>query len=58
MSKFYNKVKFPNYNDLDDYASLYDKGIGNLFTKRIDEELQYGSKVLELGCGTGQLSYF
>ena len=24
MSNFYNEVKFPNYNDLDDYASLYE----------------------------------
>jgi len=58
MSEFYNEVKFPNYEDCEDYASLYDKGIKNLFTKRIDQELDYGINVLELGCGTGQLSLF
>ena len=58
MSEFYNDVKFPNYTDFEDYASLYDKGRNNLFTKRIDDELSYSSKVLELGCGTGQLSLF
>lgn len=58
MSSFYNEVKFPNYDDLENYSSLYDKGIKNAFTKRIDEELDYGIKVLELGCGTGQLSLF
>ena len=58
MSSFYNEVKFPNYDDFDDYASLYDKGIKNSFTRRLDDELNYGSKVLELGCGTGQLSLF
>ena len=58
MSSFYNEVKFPNYDDCDDYASLYDKGMRNLFTKRIDQELNYGINILELGCGTGQLSLF
>lgn len=58
MSDFYNDVQFPNYDDFDDYASLYDKGAKNIFTKRLDEELGYGTKVLELGCGTGQLSLF
>ena len=58
MSNFYNEVQFPNYDDFEDYASLYDKGINNIFTKRLDEEIGYGSKVLELGCGTGQLSLF
>ena len=58
MSAFYNDVQFPNYDDCEDYASLYDKGINNLFTKKLDEELGYGTKILELGCGTGQLSLF
>ena len=30
MSEFYDEVKFPNYDDCEDYASLYDKGIKNL----------------------------
>ena len=58
MSNFYNEVQFPNYDEFDDYASLYDKGANNLFTKRLDDELGYGTKILELGCGTGQLSLF
>ncbi len=58
MSNFYNDVKFPNYEDFDDYASLYDKGISNSFTNRLDQEINYGIKILELGCGTGQLSLF
>ena len=58
MSEFYNDVKFPNYDDCEDYASLYEKGYKNLFSRRIENELNYGSKVLELGCGTGQLSLF
>ena len=58
MADFYNNVQFPNYDDCEDYASLYDKGVKNIFTKRLDEELGYGTRILELGCGTGQLSLF
>ena len=58
ISDFYNEVQFPNYADCEDYASLYDKGVSNLFTKKLDEELGFGTKILEMGCGTGQLSLF
>ena len=58
MANFYNEVKFPNYDDCEDYASLYDKGTRNSFTNKLDQELDYGIKILELGCGTGQLSLF
>ena len=58
MSAFYNDVQFPNYDDCEDYASLYDKGINNSFTKKLDEGIGYGARILELGCGTGQLSLF
>lgn len=58
ISKFYNDVKFPEYDDCEDYASLYEKGTKNNFTNRLDKELDYGIKICELGCGTGQLSLF
>ena len=58
ISAFYNDVQFPNYDDCEDYASIYDKGINNLFTKKLDDEIGYATRILELGCGTGQLSLF
>ena len=48
MSDFYNEIKFPNYDDLEDYASLYDKGENNLFTKRLDEEIDMAKIFLSL----------
>jgi len=53
---FYNDVKFPNYDNLSNFASLLDILKNNEFTKKLDDEIPMGSKVLEAGCGTGQLS--
>ena len=58
VSHFYDEIKFPNFDGLEDYASIYDKGVSNAFTKMLDQEINWTSKILELGCGTGQLSLF
>ena len=55
---FYEDIMFPNYDDLDDFSSLIEKSEGSMFAKKLDEELPYSSKVIEIGCGTGQLSNF
>ena len=55
---FYNEVKFPNYDDFDDFGTLLEKGSGNDFTKKLDSEIPINSKVLEVGCGTGQMSIY
>ena len=56
QSNFYNEVKFPNYDDLDTFATLLDKSRKSIFPKKLDDEIPYGASVLEAGCGTGQLS--
>jgi ubiquinone/menaquinone biosynthesis C-methylase UbiE len=56
QSEFYNDVKFPNYDSIDDFASLLEKTNQNRFIKKLDDEIPFGSKILEAGCGTGQLS--
>jgi ubiquinone/menaquinone biosynthesis C-methylase UbiE len=58
QSDFYNDVKFPNYNNINDYASLIDKAKTNSFIKKLDDEIGCGKVILEAGCGTGQLSLF
>ena len=58
QSDFYNEVKFPNYDEMDDFGSLLDKSERSTFFKKLDEEIPMNSKVLEAGCGTGQLSLF
>ena len=58
QSEFYNEVKFPNYDNIDDFGTLIEKASKSIFAKKLDEEIPYGSKILEVGCGTGQLSIF
>ncbi len=55
---FYEDVKFPNYDDLEDFSMLIEKSEKSYFAKKLDEEIPNGSKVIEIGCGTGQMSNF
>ena len=43
---------------MEDYSSIYNKGRNNNFSKALDDEISWDARVLELGCGTGQLSLF
>ena len=58
QSEFYNDVKFPNYDNIDDFGSLIDKASKSIFAKKLDKELPMESKILEAGCGTGQMSLY
>ena len=40
------------------HLSLIDKANKSIFAKFLDEQIKFGSKILEVGCGTGQLSNF
>lgn len=55
---FYEDVKFPNYDDIENYSSLIDKSEKSILPKLLDEQIPYKSLILEVGCGTGQLSNF
>ena len=44
QSDFYNDVKFPNYDNLNDFASLLDILKSNRFTKKLDEEIPMEQK--------------
>lgn len=58
IKSFYEKTPFPNYEDLDSSYSLREKAKKGIFARLLDEQIPYGSMVLEAGCGTGQLSNF
>jgi carbamoyltransferase len=58
VKAFYEETPFPNYDDHDTLSSLIDKSRRGLYARRLDEAIPYNSAVLEVGCGTGQLSNF
>jgi ubiquinone/menaquinone biosynthesis C-methylase UbiE len=58
VKEFYETNPFPNYDDFDSSASLLEKGRRGVFARLLDEQIPKGASVLEVGCGTGQLSNF
>jgi ubiquinone/menaquinone biosynthesis C-methylase UbiE len=56
--KFYNAKPFPNYDANDNKASILNKGEKNFLAKKFKQFVGYNKKVLEVGCGTGQLSIY
>ena len=58
MKAFYEKTPFPNYDDFDSVGSLIEKARRGVFAKLLDDQIPFGARVIECGCGTGQLSNF
>jgi 2-polyprenyl-3-methyl-5-hydroxy-6-metoxy-1,4-benzoquinol methylase len=58
MKSFYEATPFPNYDDLDSSNTLREKATRGIFPRLLDEQIRHGARVLEVGCGTGQLSNF
>jgi len=58
MKSFYEKTPFPNYDDFENIGSLIQKAEKGIFARLLNEQIPFNSRVLEVGCGTGQLSNF
>ncbi len=58
VKAFYEETPFPNYDDFDSVASLARKARQGMFARLLDEQVPSGTRILECGCGTGQLSNF
>jgi SAM-dependent methyltransferase len=58
VQQFYEATPFPNYDDFDSAHSLVVKAEQGMFAKLLDQQLPNRARVLEVGCGTGQLSNF
>ncbi len=55
---FYEETPFPNYDEFDSVASLVHKARKGMFAKLLDDQVPAGARIIECGCGTGQLSNF
>tara|TARA_B100001063_G_scaffold241007_1_gene267101 strand:- start:3886 stop:4782 length:897 start_codon:yes stop_codon:yes gene_type:complete len=58
VTEFYKITPFPNYKENDDKKTISEKGDKNLLAKQFKKFIGYEKNVLEVGCGTGQLSIY
>ncbi len=58
VKRFYEKTPFPNYDDLDNRRALLEKARAGRFARLLNEQIPYSAPVVEVGCGTGQLTNF
>lgn len=55
---FYKETPFPNYEDEDDKSTINLKGDKNILAKEFKDFIGFNKDVLEVGCGTGQMSLY
>ncbi len=58
VKSFYEETPFPNYEGLEEYGELVNKGSKNPFTVELLKAIGYNKLILECGCGTGQMSHY
>ena len=58
VTDFYKVNPFPNYKSNDNKATILEKGNKNFLASQFKKFIGYGKNVLEVGCGTGQLSIY
>jgi carbamoyltransferase len=58
VKQFYEKTPFPNYDDIDTPRTLLEKARAGQFARLLNDQIPYDARVLEVGCGTGQLTNF
>jgi SAM-dependent methyltransferase len=58
VKSFYETNPFPSYDGIEDFGKLVEKGKASVFSKSLLDSIGHNKKVLECGCGTGQLSHF
>jgi carbamoyltransferase len=58
VRRFYEKTPFPNYDRVDSVRALLEKAGRGLFARLLNEQIPFDASVVEIGCGTGQLTNF
>ena len=58
VKDFYENNPFPNYEEIDSELTLKESARQGIFARLLDEQTSWNAKILEVGCGTGQLSNF
>jgi len=58
VKSFYEKTPFPNYEEMENIGDLVEKAQKSFFPRLLNEQIPFNIRILEVGCGTGQLSNF
>lgn len=58
VQDFYTDAPFPNYNDFDDVAAFVERADKSVFYRLLRQQVPMNARLLEVGCGTGQLSNY
>ena len=58
VTSFYKESPFPNYKDTDNKSTILEKGDKNTLAAQFKKFIGYKKNILEVGCGTGQLSIY
>jgi SAM-dependent methyltransferase len=58
VRRFYEYAPFPGYPPRDNLASLRARAGRSEFARRLDQAIPGDARVLEIGCGTGQMSLY
>ena len=58
VTDFYKESPFPNYKNSDNKSTILEKGDKNILAAQFKKFIGYKKNILEVGCGTGQLSIY
>jgi SAM-dependent methyltransferase len=58
VRRCYEQNPCPNYEDIEGLRGLMDNARRGVFDRMLNEQIPYDARVLEIGCGTGQLTNF
>ena len=58
VRRFYENAPFPGYRPGDSLASLHARADRSKFARLLDEAIPGDARILEIGCGTGQMSLY
>jgi SAM-dependent methyltransferase len=58
VRRFYECAPFPGYRSGDSLASLHARAERSRFPRLLDEAIPGDARILEIGCGTGQMSLY